>query len=74
MSTLIKQVETQANHMVVTGLALATISDLLGCDGAEHHLNDNQLRGLAYAVQALGVGIRDRGYELYGLTEEERRK
>lgn len=74
MSIFAQQVETQANHMTVVGMALETIADLLGCDGCEHHLNDEQMLGLAYAVQALGVGIRDRGFDLCGLAEEERRK
>lgn len=74
MSAFAQQVETQANHMTVVGLALETIAGLLGCDGCEHHLNDEQMMGLAYAVQALGVGIRDRGFELCGLAEEERCK
>lgn len=74
MSLFISQVETQASHMTVVSAALETISELLGCDGAEHHLNDEQMLGLAHAVQALGAGIRERGYALYGLAEEERRK
>lgn len=74
MSHFISKVEAQANHMTVVGLALETLTDLLGCDGCEHHLNDEQILGLAYAVQALGAGIRERGFELCGLAEEERRK
>ncbi|AKA22737.1 hypothetical protein PCL1606_12820 [Pseudomonas chlororaphis] len=60
--------------MTAMGRALETIADLLGCDGCEHHLNDEQMLGLANAVQALGADIRERGYALYGLAEEERCK
>jgi len=69
-----ERVEKDANHMTAVGLALEALADLLGCDGCEHHLSDSQMTGLAYAIQALGVGIRDRGFELCDLAEEERRK
>lgn len=74
MSDFAQQLETQANHMTVAGLALETIAELLGGDGAEHFISDDQVLGLAYAVQALGVGIRNRGFELAELAEKEHSK
>lgn len=51
------------------GLALETLSDLLGCDGSEHHLTNDEYSGLLHAVRTISGYIKAAGFDLYEAAE-----
>jgi hypothetical protein len=71
MSALVQMADRHGDRLICTGYALDTIADLLGCDGAEHHLNSDHLNGLHHAVKALGAFIKSVGFDLSEAAERE---
>ncbi|WP_312842433.1 hypothetical protein [Stutzerimonas nitrititolerans] len=65
MSRLAKLAMKHGDQMMSAGNALETLADLLGCDGLEHHLSDDDLNGLRHAVRALGGYALLAGSQLY---------
>lgn len=51
------------------GYALETIGNLLGADGAEHHLSQQEIDGLAHAVRALGGYALAAGADVYEVAQ-----
>jgi hypothetical protein len=51
------------------GYALATLGDLIGADGSEHHLSPQDINGLTHAVRALGGYAVAAGAALYEAGE-----
>ncbi len=52
------------DSLMSAGYALEAITDLLGCDGADHNLTPAHLNGLANAVRVIGAHIAAAGIEL----------
>nr|WP_286948729.1 hypothetical protein [Pseudomonas sp. UBA6718] len=52
-----------------TGYALETLANLLGCDGSEHHLTQQDINGLTHAVRALAGYAFAAGSEIYEAAE-----
>lgn len=69
MSELPRIADKLGNTLTHAGMGLKTISDLLGCDGCEHHLSDANLEGLAHAVAAIADLMAMAGYELCNQVE-----
>ncbi|ANI17959.1 hypothetical protein [Pseudomonas citronellolis] len=69
MREVIQLADGVGNNLTCAGLALETLADLLGADGSEHHLNYQQITGLANAVAVLGVYIKGAGYDLCTAAE-----
>lgn len=64
MSDLSRTADDLGNTLTRAGLGLKTISDLLGCDGCEHHLTAENINGLHHAVAAIADLVAMAGYEL----------
>lgn len=73
-NSLAKAVNDHGNRLTTSGLALETLANLLGHDGVEHHLSENQVYGLACAVHAIGTAVRESGFDLCDKAEQEARK
>lgn len=71
MSVLAPMADRHGDRLICAGYALNTIADLLGCDGAEHHLNTDHLNGLHNAVKALAAFIETAGFDLSEAAERE---
>lgn len=52
------------DRLASAGLALNTCADLLGADGSEHHLSNDDYNGLCHAVRALAELVKRDGYDL----------
>lgn len=61
--------DENGNLMMHMGFGLKTIGNLLGADGHEHHLSDDDLHGLAHAVVALSACAIQAGMELCDAAE-----
>jgi len=72
--TLAHVADDHGNRLATAGLALETLANLLGHDGAEHHLSETHLYGLACAVFSIGAAVRDSGMTLCESAEMEMRK
>lgn len=59
------------NRLVSAGIGLSAITNLLGADASEHHLNSSDLNGLCHAVSALADLVRRDGYDLCEAFEPE---
>lgn len=64
MSELSRSAYKLGSSLTQAGMGLRTISDLLGCDGCEHHLTKENINGLHHAVAAIGDLVAMTGYEL----------
>lgn len=64
MSELPRIADKLGNTLTHAGMGLKTISDLLGCDGCEHHLTEENINGLHHAVTAIADLVAMAGYEL----------
>lgn len=69
MSELPRIADKLGNTLTHAGLGLKTISDLLGCDGCEHHLTEENINGLHHAVTAIADLVAMAGYELCSQVE-----
>lgn len=64
MSDLARITYKHGNTLTLAGMGLKTIADLLGCDGAEHHLTETHANGLHHAIAAIAGLVSMAGYEL----------
>lgn len=51
------------------GYALETLANLLGCDGSEHHLTNDEYSGLLHSVRTISGYLRAAGFDLYEAAE-----
>lgn len=51
------------------GRALETVANLLGVDGAEHHLGSADINGLTHAVRAIAGYVEAAGLSIYEAAE-----
>ncbi len=70
MREFVRAAYQHGSTLTQAGIALETIGNLLGCDGAEHHLKKGDLNGLHHAVAVIGTLLKDAGYELCEQAEE----
>lgn len=61
--------DDNGNLMMHMGFGLKSIGSLLGADGHEHHLSDDDLHGLTHAVVALSAWAIQAGIELCEAAE-----
>lgn len=69
--TLAHAADEHGNRLSTAGLALETLANLLGHDGSEHHISDDQMYGLTCAVHSIGMYVRDAGLLLCEKVELE---
>ncbi|WP_028628555.1 hypothetical protein [Metapseudomonas resinovorans] len=74
MNTFARIADLQGDRLLTASYALNTIADLLGCDGLEHHLSDNDLKGLHHAVKAISDLMKCSAMDLYNVAEKVGRK
>ncbi|MBD2835773.1 hypothetical protein ID144_01815 [Pseudomonas sp. JM0905a] len=70
MTTFARIADHQGDRLLTASYALSTIADLLGCDGLEHHLSDQDLKGLHHAIKAISNLMQCLAMELYGIAEK----
>ncbi|WP_277372473.1 hypothetical protein [Pseudomonas sp. AA-38] len=70
MSDFLRMVDLTGNDLTSAGIGLETIANLLGVDGIERHLSDNDVSGLRHALLALGTHIKNAGYDLCQAVED----
>ncbi|HUE93578.1 hypothetical protein [Pseudomonas sp.] len=69
MSDLPRIANKLGSTLAQAGMGLKTISELLGCDGCEHDLTEENINGLHHAVAAIADLVAMAGYELCGQVE-----
>ncbi len=69
MRDLIPLAIEQGDRLQSTGYALETLANLLGGDGSEHHLTQQDINGLTHAVRALAGYVFGAGLEIYEAAE-----
>ncbi|KWR74863.1 hypothetical protein [Pseudomonas sp. PI1] len=69
MRNVIQLADSIGSNLTCAGLELETLSDLLGADGSEHHLDYRQITGLANAVAVMAIYIKGAGYDLCTAAE-----
>lgn len=71
MSDFLRMADLTGNELVSAGIGLETIANLLGADGIERHLSDDDVNGLQHALLVLGIYIKNTGYELCEAVKAE---
>lgn len=71
MSDFLRMADLAGNELVSAGIGLETIANLLGADGIERHLSDDDINGLQHVLLALGTYIRSTGYDLCEAVKDE---
>jgi fructose-specific phosphotransferase system component IIB len=71
MSDFLRMVDLTGNELVSAGIGLETIANLLGADGIERHLSDDDVNGLQHVLLALGSCLRSTGYDLCEAVKAE---
>lgn len=71
MSDFLRMADLTGNELVSAGIGLETIANLLGADGIERHLSDDDVNGLQHALLVLGTYIKSTGYELCEAVKAE---
>ncbi|AYF88394.1 MULTISPECIES: hypothetical protein [unclassified Pseudomonas] len=74
MNNVARIADLQGDRLLTASYALNTIADLLGCDGLEHHLSDNDLKGLHHAVKTISDLMKCSAMDLYNVAEKVDRK
>lgn len=69
MRDLIPLAIEHGDRLCSTAYALKTLADLIGCDGSEHHLSEQDINGLTHAVRALAGYVGAAALELYEAAE-----
>jgi hypothetical protein len=65
--------DNHADGLISAGYALRTLANLLGADGSEHRLSNEERQGVMHAVYALGGYVLDAGFSL-GVAGESARE
>ncbi|MDZ4192609.1 MAG: hypothetical protein U1D65_11430 [Pseudomonas sp.] len=71
MSDFLRMADETGNDLVSAGIGLETLANLLGADGVERHLSDDDVNGLQHALLALGTYIKSTGYDLCEAAKAE---
>ncbi|MDE3738386.1 hypothetical protein PSH28_17420 [Pseudomonas resinovorans] len=74
MNNVARIADLRGDRLLTASYALSTIADLLGCDGLEHHLSDNDLKGLHHAVKTISDLMKCSAMDLYNVAEKVGRK
>lgn len=71
MSDFLRMVDLAGSDLASAGIGLETIGNMLGADGIERLLSEDDLNGLQQAVLALGSYIKSTGYGLCSAAKDE---
>ncbi|MCY1419098.1 hypothetical protein D9M71_346770 [compost metagenome] len=74
MNSVARIADHQGDRILIASYALNTIADLLGCDGLEHHLSDQDLKGLHHAVKTISDLMKCSAMDLYNVADRLGRK
>ncbi|MNF77243.1 hypothetical protein D3C84_593840 [compost metagenome] len=74
MNSVARIADHQGDRILTASYALNTIADLLGCDGLEHHLSDQDLKGLHHAVKTISDLMKCSAMDLYNVADRLGRK
>lgn len=73
MNTFARIADRQGDRILIASYALNTIADLLGCDGLEHHLSDQDLKGLHHAIKTISDLMKCSAMDLFNTAEKKDR-